>query len=313
MLDLSSNDVHFPANTLVRLLVLCIVVPLITGICLRELAPSWTRRWQSLFGIGGSLGLYIAVFANIGTAIPHIKEVGLATLGLMVALVLVVNILNYGVAYVAGRASDLDYAEGAALGFAGGMRSNGTAMVVGLKTFPAYPLVTLPAAIYIVSQHLVAGAFLRLVRRQVPWADTVLDHEAMLAELRRLDTRFRRPRRLTLSMVEVSGSGDDTKAARTLAEELRASTSAADLVAVDGAVIAVAFLARHTEPPDLAARAKALWKGPPLELCVAHETTWIGHRSAEDLFLRCAGELRAGPASGSKVAIGALAERAGAA
>ena len=37
------------------------------------------------------------------------------------------------------------------------MRSNGTALVVGLASFPSTPLVTVPAAIYIIFQHLLAG------------------------------------------------------------------------------------------------------------------------------------------------------------
>lgn len=37
------------------------------------------------------------------------------------------------------------------------MRSNGTALVVGLASFPNAPLVTVPAAIYIIFQHLLAG------------------------------------------------------------------------------------------------------------------------------------------------------------
>ena len=50
--------------------------------------------------------------------------------------------------------------------FSSGMRSNGTALVVGLASFPSTPLVTVPAAIYIIFQHLIAGIVKsRLVRR----------------------------------------------------------------------------------------------------------------------------------------------------
>jgi hypothetical protein len=46
------------------------------------------------------------------------------------------------------------------------MRSNGTALVVGLASFPGSPLVTVPAAIYIIFQHLLAGIVrARLVSR----------------------------------------------------------------------------------------------------------------------------------------------------
>ena len=37
------------------------------------------------------------------------------------------------------------------------MRSNGTARVVGVASFPNAPLVTVPAAIYIIFKHLLAS------------------------------------------------------------------------------------------------------------------------------------------------------------
>jgi len=37
------------------------------------------------------------------------------------------------------------------------MRSNGTGRVVGVASFPNAPLVTVPAAIYIIFQHLLAS------------------------------------------------------------------------------------------------------------------------------------------------------------
>jgi len=37
------------------------------------------------------------------------------------------------------------------------MHSNGTALVIGMASFPKAPLVTVPAAIYIIFQHLLAS------------------------------------------------------------------------------------------------------------------------------------------------------------
>jgi predicted Na+-dependent transporter len=57
------------------------------------------------------------------------------------------------VALVSAIPSDITFAES----YSSGMRSNGTALVVGLASFPNAPLVMVPVAIYIIFQHLLAG------------------------------------------------------------------------------------------------------------------------------------------------------------
>ena len=56
-----------------------------------------------------------------------------------------------------GRLAGLRRGQQVTCEFSSGMRSNGTALVVGLASFPSLPLVTVPAAIYIIFQHLVAS------------------------------------------------------------------------------------------------------------------------------------------------------------
>ena len=123
-------------------------------------------RVQPYFAFAGNVGLFMAVFLNVGTAAPLLRHLLAAP----------------------DRLRDLDRARGqphqlrARLGrsaaspasardhqvtceFSSGMRSNGTALVVGLASFPDTPLVTVPAAIYIIFQHLLAGVVkARLVR-----------------------------------------------------------------------------------------------------------------------------------------------------
>jgi len=57
--------------------------------------------------------------------------------------------------------------EPAAASFSSGMRSNGTALVIGMASFLKAPLVTVPAAIYIIFQHLLAS----LVKRRLAARD----------------------------------------------------------------------------------------------------------------------------------------------
>jgi len=74
-----------------------------------------------------------------------------------VAIVLAVNIVNFTLGSTLGRLFGLKRSQQVTNEFSAGMRSNGTALVVGLASFPHAPLVTVPAAIYIIFQHLVAG------------------------------------------------------------------------------------------------------------------------------------------------------------
>ena len=291
LLNLSSNDIKFPVDTLARMFVVCIIVPLVMGVTLRVVASRWVRRWHSIFGLGGQFGLLFAVFANIGAAVTQFKAVTLLAVASMIVIVVLLNAINYGMAYFLGQAADLDYAEQAALGFAGGMRSNGTALVVGLKTFPAYPLVTIPAVIYIISQHLFASAFVKLMRKKVPFCDTVLEPKRMLAELRRLNAASRHSRRLTVTFVQIAGVAESAKVASALATSLRGQTNAADLVAVEGSVIAVAFIARHTVAPDLRERLGSIWKGAPLTMRVASASGTLGQSAPDELYARCSAQL----------------------
>ncbi len=72
-------------------------------------------------------------------------------------IVLSVNLANFLLGGVIGRVAGLRRGHQVTCEFSSGMRSNGTALVVGLASFPATPLVTVPAAIYIIFQHLIAS------------------------------------------------------------------------------------------------------------------------------------------------------------
>ena len=127
---------------------------------------AWVKRWQAVFAFAGSVGLHLAVCANVGVALPVLKHLELRTVIIVVGLTIALNLLNYGIAYLLSCWTHLAYEDRATTCLAGGMRSNGTALVVGLKSFPTYPLVTVPAAIYIIVQHLVAGQLVKFLHKQ---------------------------------------------------------------------------------------------------------------------------------------------------
>ena len=79
---------------------------------------------------------------------------------------LAANLVNFFLGAAIGRIARLQRDHQVTCEYSSGMRSNGTALVVGLASFPNAPLVTVPAAIYIIFQHLLASIVKsRLTRR----------------------------------------------------------------------------------------------------------------------------------------------------
>ena len=166
ILGLAQNDMHVPTALLMKQLLLAVMIPMLVGMLLRAWYDAWVQRWQGVFALAGSVGLHLAVFANVGVALPVFKTLDLVAMLSVVGLTLALTLLNYGIAYLLSRWTHLSYEDRATICLAGGMRSNGTALVVGLKSFPLYPCVTVPAAIYIIVQHLVAGQLVKCLHKE---------------------------------------------------------------------------------------------------------------------------------------------------
>ena len=96
----------------------------------------------------------MAVFLNVGTASPLLRQLSFQQIAYAMMIVLAVNLANFVLGSAIGRIAGLQRDHQVTCEFSSGMRSNGTALVVGLASFPNSPLVTVPAAIYIIFQHL---------------------------------------------------------------------------------------------------------------------------------------------------------------
>ena len=99
----------------------------------------------------------MAVYLNVGTAAPLLRRFTLTQIVCAMAIVLAANVANFLIGAAVGHAAGLSRNHQVTCEFSSGMRSNGTALVVGLASFPHTPLVTVPAAIYIICQHLLAS------------------------------------------------------------------------------------------------------------------------------------------------------------
>jgi BASS family bile acid:Na+ symporter len=157
MNGLTQNSIVIPRLAILRQLIIGVLVPLALGVTLNHLLRRRLPRVQPWFALLGNVGLFMAVYLNVGTASPLLQKLSFRQITCAVLIVLLVNISNFLLGAALGRVFGLPRDHEVTCEFSSGMRSNGTALVVGLASFPHSPLVTVPAAIYIIFQHLLAG------------------------------------------------------------------------------------------------------------------------------------------------------------
>src|SRR5215472_15338058 len=157
MNGLTANSIKIPPVLILRQLAVGVLLPLLVGVVLNKLLRKSLARIQPYFTFMGSVGLFIAVYLNVGTAAPLLRRLSLSQIAGAVVIVLAVNLVNFLFGAAIGRIAGLERDHQVTCEYSSGMRSNGTALVVGLASFPNTPLVTVPAAIYIIFQHLLAS------------------------------------------------------------------------------------------------------------------------------------------------------------
>jgi len=157
MNGLTANSIKIPPVLILRQLAMGVLLPLLVGVVLNRLLRKSLARIQPYFTFMGSVGLFMAVYLNVGTAAPLLRGLPLSQIVCAAMIVLAVNLVNFFLGAAAGRLAGLQRDHQVTCEYSSGMRSNGTALVVGLASFPNTPLVTVPAAIYIIFQHLLAS------------------------------------------------------------------------------------------------------------------------------------------------------------
>jgi len=200
MSGLAANSIVIPHLLILRQLLIGVLLPLVIGVTLNRLVGERLPSIQPYFATAGTLGLFMAVFLNVGTAAPLLRQLSLSQVGCSMLIVLAVNLTNFLIGSVMGRVAGLRREHQITCAFSSGMRSNGTALVVGLASFPNSPMVTVPAAIYIIVQHLLANVVkLRLEangsRTRPPLVNLTRDMDSLWREPSPRPSRDRRCRR----------------------------------------------------------------------------------------------------------------------
>jgi bile acid:Na+ symporter, BASS family len=149
-------------------LMFTVALPLACGLSLRTLLPRGADRVEPAISLLGTASLFAALATNVAGASMHLTA-ELPALAVAAVGAVALNAAFFGVALLFARAQRarsprMHHADAVALVLGGGMRSSGTAMVLAAACFPTMALVSVPAAVFSISQQLLAGLLVRALR-----------------------------------------------------------------------------------------------------------------------------------------------------
>jgi BASS family bile acid:Na+ symporter len=134
--------------------IVCVVIlPIIGGLLCQRFIPRMTHRVTPYLPAFSS----IAIALTVGIVVSHNAE-RLLTAGWIVVLVVMIhNLLGLGIGYMVGRVLRLQQPKCVALSIEVGMQNSGLATSLAVLHFAAFPLATIPGAVFSV-WHNISGA-----------------------------------------------------------------------------------------------------------------------------------------------------------
>lgn len=134
--------------------ILCVVIlPIVCGLLCQRFIPKMTQRVTPYLPAFSS----VAIALTVGIVVAHNAD-RLLTAGLIVLLVVMLhNLLGLGVGYIVGCLLCLQRPKCVALSIEVGMQNSGLATSLAVLHFAAFPLATIPGAVFSV-WHNISGA-----------------------------------------------------------------------------------------------------------------------------------------------------------
>ena len=144
-------DVH--TTGMLLSIVYIVILPIVCGLLCQRFIPKITQRVTPYLPAFSSL----AVAFTVGIVVSHNAD-RLMTAGLLVVLVVMLhNLFGLGIGYLVGRLLRLQRPKSVALSIEVGMQNSGLATSLAVMHFAAFPLATIPGAVFSV-WHNISGA-----------------------------------------------------------------------------------------------------------------------------------------------------------
>lgn len=146
-------DVH--TTGMLMSIVYIVILPIVCGLLCQRFIPKITQRVTPYLPAFSSL----AVALTVGIVVSHNAD-RLMTAGLLVVLVVMLhNLFGLGIGYLVGQLLRLQRPKSVALSIEVGMQNSGLATSLAVMHFAAFPLATIPGAVFSV-WHNISGAII---------------------------------------------------------------------------------------------------------------------------------------------------------
>ena len=153
-------DVH--TTGMLMSIVYIVILPIVCGLLCQRFIPKVTQNVTPYLPAFSS----IAVALTVGIVVAHNAD-RLMTAGLLVVLVVMLhNLLGLGVGYLVGWVLRLQRPKRVALSIEVGMQNSGLATSLAVMHFAAFPLATIPGAVFSVWHNISGATVARIYSRK---------------------------------------------------------------------------------------------------------------------------------------------------
>ena len=136
-------------------IVYAVIAPIVCGLLCQRFLPAMTKRVTPYLPALSSVAIMVVVVIVVSHNAERLLTAGL----LIVSIVMIHNLLGLAIGYTVGRLLHLQKPKCVALSIEVGMQNSGLASSLAVLHFAAYPLATIPGAVFSV-WHNISGALM---------------------------------------------------------------------------------------------------------------------------------------------------------
>ena len=138
-----------------------VIAPIVAGLIIQKLLPTFTQRVVPYLPAFSTLMIAVVVALIVSHSAPRLLTGGM----LIILVVMLHNICGLGLGYGIGRLLGLQYSKRVAISIEVGMQNSGLASSLATLHFAAFPMATIPGAIFSVWHNISGALVARLYHR----------------------------------------------------------------------------------------------------------------------------------------------------
>ena len=158
---LAGKSIHVDVASMFLSILWVVILPIVVGLIVKWLWPRFTEKATDYLPAFSSLAIALIVGIIISANADKLLAGGLT----IVVVVILHNVCGLGLGYLTGRLLNMSEAKKRAVSIEVGMQNSGLASSLATLHFAAYPLATIPGAVFSV-WHNISGALVAYLYRR---------------------------------------------------------------------------------------------------------------------------------------------------